>query len=173
MHKTAKDNAQKFFDQYCKQDIESKIVLDIGSLDINGSLYEIFKEAKEYIGLDQSEGKNVTIAGNSHNIPISNNAVDIIICSSCFEHDDMFWVSFLEMCRVLKSGGYIYIQAPSNGPYHAHPVDNWRFYKDSWAALEKWGQYNNYNIKLVESYVSDIIDPSGGWLDSVGIYNYE
>lgn len=173
MHITAKDNAAKFFDKYCKNNIESKIVLDIGSLDVNGSLRNIFINAQEYIGLDQNNGNNVTITGSSHNIPLSDNSVDIVICSSCFEHDDMFWVSFLEMCRVIKKGGYIYIQAPSNGPYHAYPVDNWRFYKDSWGALAKWGQYNQHNIKLIESYISDVIDPEGGWLDSVGIYTYE
>jgi ubiquinone/menaquinone biosynthesis C-methylase UbiE len=173
MHETARNNAQQFFDKYCQHSINTKIVLDIGSLDINGSLYEIFQGAKQYIGLDQNDGKNVTMIGNSHEIPLEDKSVDIIVCSSCFEHDDMFWVSFLEMCRTIKSGGYIYIQAPSNGPYHAHPVDNWRFYKDAWSALEKWGKVNNYNIKLVESYVSTTPDPYGKWLDNIGIYYNE
>jgi hypothetical protein len=70
------------------------------------------------------------------------------------------------MCRVIKSGGYIYLNAPSSGPYHGHPGDNWRFYKDSWSCLAKWGVMNNYEIELVESY----IDESEAWKDSVGIF---
>jgi len=39
--------------------------------------------------------------------------------------------------------------------------------KDSWKSLESWRLFNNYIIKLVESY----IDTSDNlWHDSVGIY---
>jgi hypothetical protein len=84
----------------------------------------------------------------------------------------MFWVTFLEMCRVLNVGGLIYINAPSNGFYHAHPVDNWRFYIDSWKALEKWGKLNKYNIELLESYVDTETSVSYNevWNDSIGIF---
>lgn len=168
MHGSAYRNAKKFFDKYCKDNIENKIVIDIGSLDVNGTMKPIFKEAKRYIGIDQCEGKNVDIVGSSHKIPIEDNYADVTISSSCFEHDDMFWVSFLEMCRITKIDGYIYIQAPSNGPYHAHPVDNWRFYKDSWSALAKWAELNKYKLNVVESFVDENTD--GIWHDSIGIF---
>ena len=168
MHGSAYKHAEKFFNKYCKDNIGNKIVIDIGSLDINGTMKPIFKEAKQYIGIDQAEGKNVDIVGSSHKIPIQDNYSDITVSSSCFEHDDMFWVSFLEICRITKSDGYIYIQAPSDGPYHAHPVDNWRFYKDSWAALARWAELNNYKLDVVESFVDENTD--GHWHDSVGIF---
>jgi hypothetical protein len=79
------------------------------------------------------------------------------------------------MCRVLKPGGYMYVQAPSNGPYHGWPGDNWRFYIDSWKALEKWGKKLGYDIELVEHYIDETTPapPSEGprfWNDSIGIY---
>ena len=113
-------------------------------------------------------GPNVDIVANANNLPFEKNSFDILVSISCFEHDDMFWVTFLEMCRVLNEGGYMYINAPSNGPYHGHPGDNWRFYADSWKALEKWGIKNNYNINLIESYISEA--EKDGWKDSVGIF---
>jgi hypothetical protein len=79
----------------------------------------------------------------------------------------MFWVTFQEMCRIIKTDGYIYIQAPSIGPYHAHPVDNWRFYKDSWKSLEMWATYNSYNIKLIENYIDT---EDNMWHDNIGIF---
>lgn len=167
MHKSAYINAQKFYDQYCIENIENKTVLDIGSQDINGTMKPIFQNAKQYLGLDQSEGKNVDIICTSHEIPLPDESFDIIISSSCFEHDPMFWLTFKEMCRLTKQNGYIYVCAPSIGPYHGFPIDNWRFYKDSWKSLENWGIYNKYKIKLIESY----IDASDSlWQDSVGIY---
>jgi hypothetical protein len=79
----------------------------------------------------------------------------------------MFWITFKEMCRIVKNGGYIYVQAPSKGPYHAYPIDNWRFYIDSWKCLEQWSNYINYPVKLIESYIDKTDDL---WHDSVGIY---
>jgi cephalosporin hydroxylase len=132
-------------------------------------------EQGQYIGLDMEKGPNVDIVGKSHEIPFIDNFFDIVISSSCFEHDDMFWVSFKEMSRVLKPGGYMYIQAPQNGPYHGWPGDNWRFYADSWRALEKWGKSLGYEVELVESYIDEKTpapDYEGGriWNDSIGIY---
>lgn len=167
MHPSAYKNAELFYEKYCKENIQSKSILDIGSCNVNGTLKPIFAFGK-YIGLDMECGPNVDMVCDAHNIPLDNDSFDIIISSSCFEHDNMFWVTFLEMCRLVKPNGYIYICAPSNGPYHAYPVDNWRFYKDSWAALAQWAKLNNHNIELVESYV----DPRtcSGWNDSVGIF---
>ena len=168
MHKSAYVNAENFFHKYCEKDIENKKILDVGSYDVNGTMKPIFEKGN-YVGLDMEKGPNVDVVGVSHKIPFTEEEFDIVISSSCFEHDDMFWVSFTEMCRVLKPGGYMYVQAPSNGPYHGWPGDNWRFYEDSWKALEKWGKQCGYEIELVESYISE---PSHGdiWKDSVGIF---
>ena len=168
MHKSAYKHAENLYNKYCKENIKNKIVIDIGSLDVNGTVNPIFKDAKQYVGIDQCAGKNVDIEASSHSIPLEDQHCDITMSSSCFEHDDMFWVSFLEMCRITKRGGYIYVQAPSDGKYHAHPVDNWRFYKDSWDALRKWAKLNDYNLELIEGFVDEKTD--GHWHDSIGIY---
>jgi SAM-dependent methyltransferase len=174
MHHSAYVNAEKFYHKYCEDNIENKKILDVGSYDVNGTMKPIFQKG-EYIGLDMEQGPNVDIVGVSHKIPFEKDEFDIVISSSCFEHDDMFWISFQEMCRVLKPDGYMYVQAPSNGPYHGWPGDNWRFYIDSWKALEKWGKKLGYDMELVEHYIDETTPspPSEGprfWNDSIGIY---
>jgi hypothetical protein len=174
MHHSAYVNAEKFYHKYCVENIENKKILDVGSYDVNGTMKPIFEKG-QYIGLDMEEGPNVDVVGVSHNIPFEKDEFDIVISSSCFEHDDMFWISFQEMCRVLKPGGYMYIQAPSNGPYHGWPGDNWRFYIDSWKALEKWGKKIGYEIELIEHYIDEVTPPGPSegfriWNDSVAIY---
>jgi len=166
MHPSAYQNASRFYEKYCFLNIENKTILDIGSYDVNGSLRPIFNRAKKYIGLDQAEGPNVDVVGSSHEMVFEDNMFDVVVSSSCFEHDDMFWLTFIEMCRVCKPGGYIYACAPSAGFYHGFPGDNWRFYIDSWSALEKWSTRCKYNVSLLESY----IDHSEIWKDSIGIY---
>jgi len=172
MHPSAYANAIKFYQKYCYFLSDSSFVLDIGSYDVSGCLKPIFQKHR-YIGVDMVEGPNVNITCSNENIPFKDNFFDVIVSSSCFEHDDFFWLTFLEMGRLLKTNGFIYINAPSNGPYHAHPQDNWRFYIDSWKALEKWAKRNNQNINLVESYIDkDNATENGAplWEDSVAIY---
>jgi len=174
MHYSAYFNAEKFYKKYCEENIETKKVLDVGSYDVNGTLKPIFEKGN-YIGLDMEKGPNVDVVSNAHEIPFRDNHFDIVLSSSCFEHDDMFWETFLEMCRVLKPGGYMYVQAPSNGPYHGWPGDNWRFYIDSWLALERWGKKKGYDLELVERYIDETTpapehEGPRFWNDSVGIF---
>jgi tetratricopeptide (TPR) repeat protein len=89
-----------------------------------------------------------------YKFPFAHDHFDAVISSSCFEHDQMFWLTFLEMVRVVKPRGYIYINAPSNGSYHRYPVDNWRFYPDAALALECWARRQGNNIKLIESFTA-------------------
>ena len=171
MHVTAKLTCEKFYNTYCKHLNESSYIIDFGSYDVNGTLKPIFNKHK-YIGIDFSPGPNVDIVCKNEDVPFKDNFFDVVVSSSCFEHDDFFWLTFLEMCRLVKPGGYIYINAPSNGPYHGYPTDNWRFYLDSWKALQKWAIKNNYNIELVEHYINkeNIESDPVQWEDSVGIF---
>lgn len=171
MHKTAYINANKFYDKYCANNIENKKILEIGSWGIQ-SLRPIFEKGN-YTGLDIQNGLNVDVIASSHEMPFSDETFDVIISSSCLEHDEFFWLTFLEMSRVLRTNGYIYICAPSSGPYHPQmcPSDSWRFYPDSWRSLAKWSQKNNFNISLVESYIDTFrIMPDEDWKDSIGIF---
>jgi SAM-dependent methyltransferase len=175
MHKTAHQNATKFYEKYCSTNIENKQILDVGSWDGgNGNLRTIFGKGK-YTGLDVQFGPNVDVVYDEA-FPFNDNYFDIIVSSSCFEHVEFFWELFLEMSRVLKPQGYIYICAPSSGPYHPlHCVsDSWRFYPDSWRSLSKWANINNYPILLKESYIDkSYCPPDENWIDSIGIFTKE
>jgi predicted SAM-dependent methyltransferase len=166
MHPTAFQNAQTFVDTYCSTDIsENSIVIDFGAYDVNGSLRDLFEPKYKYIGIDQSEGPNVDIVCSNRKTPFNDNYADVIVSTSCFEHDECFWMTFIEMCRILKPGGILYINVPSAGYYHGYPGDCWRFYADSWKALASWAKEHDYTMNIVESY----IDPRGEWKDAVGI----
>jgi SAM-dependent methyltransferase len=171
MHITAHNSCELFYDNYCSDLSGDAIVVDFGSYSVNGNVRDIFEPHMKYIGIDMEAGPNVDIVCENRKTPFEAKSVDVVISTSCFEHDSCFWMTFLEMCRIVKPGGYIYINAPSSGPYHGHPGDCWRFYKDSWDALQKWGVENKYNVKLLKSYIdgSDI----DMWHDSVGIFTMD
>ena len=50
--------------------------------------------------------------------------------------------------------GLFFLNAPSNSKFHRHETDNWRFYPDSSLALQKWGERNNFNPKVLEHFTN-------------------
>ena len=126
-------------------DLRSDSVLEIGAQDVNGSLREHALPVTYYVGIDFDEGDGVDlIAEPGKPLPVEDDSFDLVLASSVFEHDPCFWVTFLEMCRVTKEGGYIYINAPSNGVVHRYPMDNWRFYPDFGKALVQWAHVQGF-----------------------------
>ena len=168
MHLTSYENARRFQEIYVATNGDS--VAEIGSQVVEGqaSLRTLF-EGCQYTGFDFCAGKGVDVVlEDPYSIPAEDNSFDRVISSSCFEHSEFFWLSFLEMTRICRDGGLIYIQAPSNGKFHRYPVDCWRFYPDSGMALQKWGEYNGVKITLLESFTT--FQKSDCWNDFVAIF---
>jgi SAM-dependent methyltransferase len=154
---------------------KDKMVLDIGGKSVNGSLRSFFEElGMKYICVDIEEDISVDIVVNpGDKYPFEDGSVDLIISTSCFEHDPCFWITFKEMTRITKKGGFIYVNAPSNGVYHCYPGDNWRFYSDAGQALAYWSSFQQSNeavfpVKVVETF--HILPKNDIWTDFVCVW---
>jgi SAM-dependent methyltransferase len=111
-------------------------------------------EGSKWLGADIENGPGVDLViEDTSALPFADSSFDYVVASSVFEHDPTFWSTFSEMVRVLKSGGCIYLNSPSNGMIHRYPIDVYRFYPDAGKALEKWGQSIRPDLKLVESFI--------------------
>lgn len=77
-------------------------VLEIGSLNINGTVRELF-EGGEYVGLDLAEGPGVDVVcvAGACDAP----AFDVVCSSSCFEHDLLLPMTLTNAVRLLRPGG--------------------------------------------------------------------
>lgn len=174
MHSSALSFARSFFDIYCGH-INEATVVDIGSQDVNGSIRLVCPERFNYIGVDFQHGKGVDIVlDDPYHLPLGDKSVDVIVCSSVFEHSQFFWLVFLEMCRVLKAGGLIYLNVPSNGYIHRYPVDSWRFYPDAGIALMNWANRHSFQVQVQESFIgakASASDPGETWNDFVCIFS--
>lgn len=149
MHPTADESGRLFFQFYRSPSTIN--VLDIGSQDLNGTLRP-HADGLKYTDLDIAPGPGAdAVSPPGASFPFDDEAFDLVVSTSCFEHDPCFWATFLEAIRVLRPGGFFYINAPSNGPYHGYPFDNWRFYPDAGRALAGWGKRNGHSLRLVES----------------------
>jgi len=166
MHDTAYEIGRLFFQGYVT---DGDFILDIGSMDVNGSLRDFRPAGSPYFGVDLSAGRGVDVVVTTNaQLPFPAEIFDIVVSTSCLEHDAMFWMTFLEMCRVLKEGGYLYLNAPSRGAYHQYPIDAWRFFPDAGIALRDWGKLNKHAVELLESFITE--NKHDIWNDCVMIF---
>lgn len=154
-------------------------VLDIGGLDVNGSLRSAAVNlGMNYASVDLEEHESVDIVISPYeSLPFPDHSVHVIVSTSCFEHDPCFWITFREMCRVLHPRGYIYVSAPSNGPYHSYPADSWRFYTDAAQALAVWASRSFYGSPAYPIKVQEVFHvlPSPEenlWIDFVAVWSF-
>jgi SAM-dependent methyltransferase len=93
---------------------KDKVVLDVGSGDINGNNRFLFENC-EYHGNDVIPARNVTIVSKTAALPFENNMFDAIISTECFEHDPEYQQSFQKIVSMLKDGGLFVFTCASTG----------------------------------------------------------
>ena len=166
MHRSSYLSMQKFKKKYLENQTKLKI-LDVGSYDSSGSSFnyrQLFNDERwEYFGMDLKDGPNVDIiVSDVYNWKeIENETYDVIISGQAFEHMEFFWKAIKEISRILKTGGYCCIIAPSSGPVHKNPVDCYRFTSEGMEEIAKYG-----GLTILETYTNNK-EESSPWHDSV------
>ena len=111
-------------------------VLEVGSLDVNGSVRDCFTGS--YVGLDMREGPGVDTVANAHALPFPDASFGAVVSTSTIEHDDAFWLTLAEMGRVLEPGGHLLLTMPGIAfGAHEFPADYWRFTEGSGPILAR------------------------------------
>lgn len=135
-------------------------VLEIGSRSdtivkdrIGGDLRRFFPKAT-YIGFDFYPGRNVDVVGDAHRLSgyfPEDERFDLIFSSAVFEHLHMPWVVALEIQKLLKVGGYVFIETHFSFSSHERP---WHFFQFSDKGLR--ALFNDaLGFDLVESGMSN------------------
>lgn len=171
MHEMAYAVGASFFHVYGEL-VDVRTIVDVGASDLNGSLRSCAPKQATFVGLDTEPGPGVNLlVVPGEPFPLPDQCADLVLSTSCLEHDSMYWLTFLEMARILRPGGFLYVNVPSKGPYHAHPVDCWRFMPDAGKALSGWARRSGYDLRLYESFSPS--KPDDLWGDLVMIFSSE
>ena len=115
-----------------RQEVEGKRILEVGSLDVNGSLRQFIEslDPQEYLGVDIEKGKGVDEiceVGKLHE-KFGKDAFDIVIATELLEHVQNWREGIRNIKAVCKQNGIILITTRSKGfQYHAWPDDYWRY----------------------------------------------
>lgn len=117
-------------------------VLEVGSLNINGSVREFFDLPIEYVGCDLGEGPGVDLVCLGHELPFSDGYFDVAISCECFEHDRHWQKTFQKMIDLVRGGGLIVFSCATTGR-HEHGTTRTSatdspFTNDYYRNLEAW-----------------------------------
>lgn len=89
-------------------------VLEIGSLDINGSVRDYFHKCK-YIGIDVAEGKGVDMVCQGQEYAAPSDSFDQVISCEAMEHNPHWEATFRNMVRLCRPGGLVLMTCATIG----------------------------------------------------------
>lgn len=123
-------------------------VLDIGSLNVNGTFKDLFTESN-YTGVDITEGRNVDVVAKGHEFK-SKTKYDVVCSGECFEHDEYYEKTLKNMYSLLKNNGLFFFTCATTGrPEHGTTRTTGK---------SIWGTSNDYYKNLTESDIRKALD---------------
>lgn len=134
---------------------EQAKVLDVGSMNINGTLkLLVIERGWTYTGLDLEPGLNVdVVADDPFHYPFDDGTFDVVMSGSTLEHVTAFWKLIPEFVRLLRPGGFLAIHTHWQFKEHRYPVDNWRFLPDGLRFLfDETEALNHYDIRIANQW---------------------
>jgi SAM-dependent methyltransferase len=116
-------------------------VLEIGSLNINGTVRDFFSNC-DYTGIDVAAGKDVDIVCQGQQFNADTNSFDHVISCEAMEHNPYWKETLVNMIRVCRPGGLVTmtcatIGRPEHGTKRTSPSDSpltieqgWDYYQN-------------------------------------------
>jgi hypothetical protein len=119
----------------------NKKVLEVGSLNINGTIRIFFTEC-DYLGIDVGPGNDVDLVCEGQRLDYPNETYDTVGSCECFEHNPYWVETFNNMYRLTKSTGLVFMSCATtsrgeHGTTRTSPQDSpltvtngWEYYKN-------------------------------------------
>jgi hypothetical protein len=131
-------------------------ILEIGSINVTGvSLRSRFPDA-DYVGFDFYPGDTVDVVGDAHKLSTyfgGQDRFDLIFSTAVFEHLYMPWVAAVEIQKMLKVDGFVFIETHFSFSSHERP---WHFFQFSDMGLRALFN-DSLGFDLVDSGMSNPI----------------
>jgi len=139
------DSVRAYVEKHTRKLGHAPAVLEVGALDINGGVRDLFPGAVQYLGVDLDPGPGVDLVADAHELDrlaevhqdetMAAGRFDLVLCLEMLEHDDAPWLTAGQLCRMVRPGGTVIVTARGNGfPEHNRP-DRWRFMRDGIRSL--------------------------------------
>ena len=111
MHQSAINSFIDFQKNYLDPSSQKIKIVEVGSKSVNSHIKNLLNKNTDYIGLDIEAGDNVDLVlKDPYKFPIEDSSVDVVISISVFEHSEFFWLTYLEILRILKPTGLFFFK---------------------------------------------------------------
>jgi SAM-dependent methyltransferase len=135
-----------------------KRVLEVGSLDINGSVRTHFVRCT-YTGADLAPGPGVDIACPGQLLGFPSSSFDVSISCECFEHNPYWIETFLNMLRMTRDGGLVLMSCATTRR-REHGTARTDAQASPFTAALGWTYYRNLTQRDFERRI-----PLANWFD--------
>lgn len=107
------------------------IVVNVGAGAAQGAGARLWRGVESsgayVIQLDLDSGPDITLIADAMNLPLAEASVDSVVLQAVLEHVAEPEAVIREAARVLKPGGFIYVEMPFLQGFHADPHDYQRY----------------------------------------------
>jgi SAM-dependent methyltransferase len=138
------------------RDVRGKRVLEVGSLDVNGSVRGdiVALAPAEYVGIDIRPGPGVDVLCDAGDLVerFGENAFDVVVSTELLEHARDWRRIISNIKRVTRPNGVMLVSTRSYGvDFHRRPFDYWRYQKEDFEKI--------FSDVVVEDLLLDPTDP--------------
>jgi SAM-dependent methyltransferase len=137
-------------------------ILEVGSLDINGSLRE-FAPGCRYVGIDMAPGPGVDLVCEGQDFDPGEDRFDVVWSAECMEHNPYWEATVKNMVRLLRPGGLFVLScaAPGRAPHGLASQEAWA---SPLTVAAGWDYYRNLSFRDVyRSGALAGLSPVGHW----------
>lgn len=153
--------------RYYRASFDGARVLEVGSLDINGSVRELFTGC-DYLGVDLQLGPGVDLACPGHLLELPTGHFDTVISAECFEHNPFWRETFANMMRMCKPGGLVLVSCASTGRKE-HGTTRTNPDASPFTVQARWDYYRNLTPQLLTQgiHLDGWVSDWGCWVNHI------
>ena len=143
-HKEQREFFEELNLRFSRFFLSANRVFEVGSQNINGTVRDFFPNAREYLGIDLGMAPDVDWVIPGELAELSDGWADIVISTECFEHCDNWHLVFLNMARILASGGLFVFTSAGTGRAAHGTIDS-----DEYSSPFTTSYYKNLDVDQV------------------------